>query len=106
MLSGACIKRYSPLENKLSNSMLLGTNSYPKSCEAVLNILNHYLSEISTQRHHQSGQEGVTFIQKNGKGPGKKPRENKAGRSDCFHYGEEGYQAHQCPKMLKSRKTS
>ena len=67
MLSGACAKQYIPLKNKVSNFMLLGTDDYPKSQEAVLNMLNHYVSETITQNNlRPAPQEGVAFIQKNG----------------------------------------
>ena len=71
MLSGACVKRYSPLKNKLSNVILLGTDNYPKSRKAVLNMLNHYVSESFTQGHRPASQEDVSFIWKaeDNKGP-------------------------------------
>ena len=88
--------------------MLLGTDDYPKSQEAVLNMLNHYVSETITQNNlRPAPQEGVAFIQKNGEGkaPRVGPQVNEDGRLDCFHCGEEGHWEHMCPKLSKKEKT-
>ena len=42
MMSGAHSGLYLSLKNKLENSMLLGSDNYPKSREELLQVLNHY----------------------------------------------------------------
>ena len=49
-MSGTDTRQYAPLKNKLVNTMLLGRNNYPKTHDAALGRINHYLPKTSTKQ--------------------------------------------------------
>ena len=109
VLSGADNGRYLSLKNKLENSMLLGSDNYPKSREDVIQLLNHYKEKECKwgSSATRSTQEEVTFLQKGGGNKQKQhdgPRTNSKGRSDCFHCKKTDHLAYQCPNLTPEKR--
>jgi hypothetical protein len=80
----------------MKENLVTGTSKYPKSPEAVLQILNAYqLSAEWNKRRQEAGttsKEGAIFAQAKGSDSSWKSRQ------DCFKCGKWGHIARECPE--------
>jgi hypothetical protein len=96
MLSRANEAKYDDLKRGMKENFVTGTSKYPKSPEAVLQILNAYQPPSGWNKRRQeagtTNKEGAIFMQTEG-------GENSwKSRQDCFKCGKQGQLTWECPE--------
>jgi hypothetical protein len=96
MLSRANGAKYNNLKQGMKENFVMGTREYPKSPEAVLQILNAHQQPAGWNKRWQeagtTSKEGAIFAQTKGGDNSWKLRQ------DCFKCGERGHIAWECPE--------
>jgi hypothetical protein len=96
MLSGANGAKYNNLKQGMKENFVTGTSKYPKSPEAVLQILNAYQPPAGWNKRRQDAgkmsKEGAIFAQAKGRDSSWKSRQ------DCFKCGKQGHITRECPE--------
>jgi hypothetical protein len=104
ILSGADNKRYARIEIDLENKMTFGTDSYPRTRDTTVALLNNYHVGINNKYKEAPGnkwREELEFIQVSEQ---TEKKMNKDGQSECFHCGKDDYWAYECPELPDKKK--
>ncbi len=94
--------KYNNLKRSMKENFVIGRNTYPKSPEAVLHILNAYQPPAGWGKHRQDAgagtKEGAMFAQTKGDNSWK-------ARVNCHNYGKKGHIARECSerKLAKNQ---
>ena len=96
MLSGANGAKYNDLKQGMVENFVTGTSTYPKSPEAVLQILNAYQPPPGWNKHQQeagaASKKGAIFTQTSNGGD-----DSWKSRQNCYECRKKGHIAWECP---------
>ena len=94
--------RFGTIKADLENKMMCGSDSYPKSKDKNVVLINSY--HVSKQLAQTTpAKEEVAFIQtsSNTNVDTKTNKTNKKVESECFRYGDPNQWAYECPKLYE-----
>ena len=96
MIDGSDNGRFGTTNNYLEKNMTCGSDSYPRTKDETVWLLNNYHVGKKLTRYIPEKEE-FDFAQTSS--DTKKRNINKTEEYKCFHYGDKNKWAHECPKL-------